>query len=182
MRKTLPTLAGLVLAAASTVGLAQIKSYTLPEMIQEADDAVFGEIINRRVFKVDHPVDGPDLFFTTLTVDGRSLLHDRPMLVDVTYHGGFISEEIGVYNSEAPSADDVELGNRVVLFYSWSDNMGGDVAGNSLMAAHGGLYRTVDGVNHTAVLGRGAGYAVDRNIKLGDLDSAVKKLAAEKRK
>ena len=160
----------------SAVGLAQIKSYTLPEMVGQADGAVFGEIVASRAFRVDDPVDGPELYFTTLTIEGREVGSDRPLLVDVTYHGGFVSETEGVYNSEAPVADDVAIGNRVVVFYEWSDNMGGSVAGNALLAAHGGLFRTVAGSRHVAVLGRGEGYAIDRNLKLSDLDAAVAKL------
>ena len=40
-----------------------------------------------------------------------------------------------MHNSEAPSADDVRIGNRVVAFYKWIDNMGGDLAGNALYAS-----------------------------------------------
>jgi len=67
----------------------------------------------------------------------------------------------------------VQLGNRVVAFYRWSDQLGGGLSGNALMAAHGGLFRTVDGPHGTAVLGRGQGYAVSANVRLGDLESAL---------
>jgi hypothetical protein len=140
------------------------------------DNAVYGEIVNRQVFRVDHPIDGPELFFTRLTIEGRSLANNSPMTVDVLYHGGFVSEDEGVYNSEAPAEDDVMLGNQVVVFYSWSDNMGGEVSGNALMAAHGGLYRTLQGPGHATVLGRGDGYAVRSNVRLGDLDAEVTRI------
>jgi hypothetical protein len=42
------------------------------------------------------------------------------------------------------------------------------------MAAHGGIYRTVDGLNDSVVLGRGQGYAIERNTRLSDLDKAVR--------
>ncbi len=48
-----------------------------------------------------------------------------------------------------------------------------DVAGNALMAAHGGLYRTVQSPGDAVVLGRGEGYALTHNIKVGDLDRAI---------
>ena len=177
MRKTLLSLS--VLGLTAGLGLAQIKKYTLDEMVGEMDNAVYGEIVDRHVFRVDDPVDGPELYFTTLTVEGRSLTTGVPMTVDITYHGGFISEEEGVYNSEAPAEDDVKLGNQVVAFYHWADDMGGQVAGNALMAAHGGLYRTLQGPNTATVLGRGEGYAVDRNIRLGDLDAEVTRVFEE---
>lgn len=166
----------LTLGALAVRGAAQIKRYTLPEMVAEADGAVYGEIVARRAFRVDDPEGLGDLYFTTLTVAGRSLYDESPLTVDVTFHGGFVSEEEGVHNSEAPAEDDVRIGNRIVAFYAWADDMGGGLAANSLLAAHGGLYRTVDGPAATVVLGRGEGYAIDANLKLADLDVAVDRL------
>ena len=177
----LPGLVALALGMAGSLGLAQIKRFTLDEMIAATDNTVFGEIVAQRVFRVDHAIDGPELYFTTLTIEGHSLNDDTPLTVDVTYHGGFINEEEGVYNSEAPSADDVKLGNRVVVFYEWTDNMGGGVAANALVASHGGLFRSLDGPSGATVLGRGDGYAVDRNVKLADLKHAVSKLHKAKK-
>ena len=154
--------------------MAQIKAYTLDEMVGEADQAVHGQIVASRVFRVDHAVDGPELYFTTLTIQGTLLADGTAVTVDVTYNGGFISEDEGVFNSEAPIADDVKIGNRIVAFYKWSDNLGGDVAGNALMASHGGLYRTVEGPSDSVVLGRGEGYALAFNTKVGDLDRAIR--------
>ncbi len=169
------------LGAASLSTAAQIKSYTLEEMVTTADNAVYGTIVNSRVFRVDHPVDGPELYFTTLTIEGRSLSDSRPLTVDITFHGGVLSETEGVFNSEAPSADDVKLGNRVVAFYRWHDNLGGGVAANALVAAHGGLYRTVEGPRGAAVLGRGHGYAVGANVRVTQLESALTKLYSAKK-
>ena len=168
---------GLAIAAifaSPSSGPAQIKAYTLDEMVAESDGAIFGQIIGQRVFRVDHDVDGPELYFTTLTIEGTTLGDRAASTVDVTFAGGFINEEEGVFNSEAPIADDIKIGNRIVAFYAWQDDMGGEVAGNSLMAAHGGLYRTVTGPTRSVVLGRGDGYAVPFNIKVDDLDSAVR--------
>jgi hypothetical protein len=173
------SLSALVLAAAGTIGLAQIQKLTLDEMVAATDHAVFGEIVGKRVFRVDHPVDGPELYFTTLTIQGQDLYHGTPISIDVTYHGGFVDEEHGVYNSEAPADDDVKTGNRVVVFSKWADNMGGGVAANVLYAAHGGLYRTVEGPAGMKVLGRGTGYAVDKNIAFEHLATAIETLREE---
>jgi len=180
MRKTLLSLT--ILGLTAGLGLAQIKKYTLDEMVAEMDNAVYGVIVARHVTRIDHPVDGPELFFTTLTIQGRSLTDNSPLTVDVSYHGGFVSEDEGVYNSEAPAEDDVQIGNQVVVFYSWSDNMGGEFASNALMAAHGGLYRTLQGPSSPMVLGRGEGYALKRNARLGDLEADVTRLFAETRR
>jgi hypothetical protein len=171
-----------LLGIAGAAGWAQIKSLTLEEMVASADNAVYGTIVSSHVFRVDHPIDGPEMYFTTLRIDGRSLADSTPITVDVTYHGGFINETEGVFNSEAPSADDVKIGNRVLAFYAWKDNMGGGVAANGLVASHGGLYRTVDGPGGATVLGRGQGYALNRNVRVGSLEPALGTLYVGKKK
>jgi len=175
----------LLLAAGALTGLcalgtAQVERFNLERMLSKTTDAVHGEIIDSEVFKVDHPIDGNDLFFTVLTVEGTSLRTGQPQEIQVTYCGGFIDAENGVYNSEAPSADDVKLGNEVVVFSGWLDNMGGDVEGNCLWAAHGGLYRTFTSRRGTVVQGRGDGYAVDSNVNLTDLHERITSILEKK--
>ena len=170
----LPALTGAALAIAGVVGLAQIERLDLPKMVEKADNAVVGKITQREVIVIeDHPVDGPELYFTHLTIEGRSLVDDTPQTVVVTYPGGWIDAERGVNNSEAPSADEVRIGNEIVAFYKWSDNMGGDLAANALYASHGGLYRVAKAPGGKVVLGKGEGYAVEGNIALGELDQRV---------
>ena len=182
MRKT-PSLwlSTLLLGALGAVSLAQIKSFTLDEMVETADQAIYGQIIGSHSFKVDSPADGDVFFYTTITVQGRTLADAQPSTVDITFRGGFVSETEGVFNSEAPAADDVEVGRRVVAFYRWTDDMGGGTPANALVASHGGLYRTVEGPRGPAVLGRGEGYAVSTNRYVGQLESSVRLLAAKKR-
>ncbi len=180
MKTRILALTALVLGASMVpLGLGQIERLTLDQIVAKSDHAVYAEITDQHVFRVDHPVDGPELYYTTLTLEGTSLIDGTPMTVDVTYPGGFINDEEGVYNSEAPSADDVRVGNLVVAFYKWTDNMGGDVAANALYASHGGLYRTVPGPTGQVVLGRGEGYAVTTNRDLASLRQAVASIAEE---
>jgi hypothetical protein len=180
MRKIHGLCSALLLGAFGASSLAQIKSLTLEEMVQSADQAIYGQIIGSRVFRVDSERDGPENYFTTITVQGRTLSDSQPTTVDITFRGGFISETEGVFNSEAPAADDVKVGKRVVAFYRWSDDIGGGVPANSLVAAHGGLYRTVEGPRGAAVLGRGEGYAVRANLHLEQLESSVRLLSSTK--
>jgi hypothetical protein len=172
-----PTLAlpltAVALLVAATLGTAQIERLDLNQMVEKADNAVLGTIVNKEVIRINHQVDGPDLYFTILTIEGSSLRDDKALTVDVTFSGGFIDEEHGVNNSEAPSADDTRIGNRVVAFYKWSDNLGGQLAGNGLYAAHGGLYRTQETRGRTVVLGRVEGYAIDKNVEATQLRSNV---------
>ena len=178
IRAVLP--ATLVLAALGAFAPAQIKRLTLPEMVQDADQAIYGQIIGSHAFRLDDPIDGPELYFTTITIQGRLLASGQTTTVDVTFRGGFVSETEGVFNSEAPAADDVKVGKRVVAFYRWSDNIGAGRGANVLMAAHGGIYRTVHTSSGPAVLGRGPGYAISSNRYVEQLESAVKLLAVQK--
>jgi hypothetical protein len=181
MRLTSPRvwLPALALAAAGTVGLAQIERLTLDQMVQKTDNAVAGKIVKSKVFRVDHPIDGPELYYTTLTIRGRSLVNNKPLEVDVTFPGGFISETEGVWNSEAPTADEIKIGNEVVAFYGWTNNMGGDVAANVLWASHGGIYRIAKSRKGEVVLGKGLGYAISSNVEMKKLDSEITQLAAQ---
>ncbi|MBM3975801.1 MAG: hypothetical protein FJ299_02285 [Planctomycetes bacterium] len=160
---------------------AQIERLDLPSMVAKTDNSVYAEIVAKRVIRVDDPVDGPELFYTILTLEGTSLRNGASLSVDVTFPGGFINDKEGVHNSEAPSADDIKVGNRVVAFYKWSNNMGGQVRGNALYASHGGIYRTTDSPKGRMVLGRGDGYAVAKNLALADLETAVRSLVTEKK-
>jgi len=171
-------LPALILAALGSAGLAQIKSFTLEEMVRTADNAVYGQIVHSRGFRVDSEQAGPELFYTVLTIQGHTLADGQPITLDVTYRGGFVSDTEGVYNSEAPAADDVKVGKNIVAFYRWADDLGGGVPANTLVAAHGGLYRTVDGPRGAAVLGRGEGYAVGANVRLAQLETSVRTLTA----
>ncbi|MCI0637299.1 MAG: hypothetical protein L0206_25790 [Actinobacteria bacterium] len=164
----------LFVSGLGAASVAQIKSFTLDEMVRTADQAVDGQIIGSKSFRVDSPDAGPELYYTTITIQGRTLQQAQPITVDVTFRGGFVSETEGVFNSEAPAADDVKLGKRVIAFYRWADDMGGGVPANALVAAHGGLYRVVDGPRGATVLGRGAGYAIAANRRVEHLESAVR--------
>ncbi len=165
-RKLLPILALVCTAVAG----ASIEQLNLRQMIAKADAGVIGEIIGHRVDAVPLPLDGDEMTFTTLSVKGTDIVTGKEVLVDVSYPGGVLPGDRGGYNSEAPNADDVKIGSRVLVFYKWSDNMGGGFASNALYASHGGLFRTFnDKLGRVVVQGRGKGYAVSKNLRLTDL-------------
>lgn len=169
------------LAATATLAWASIQRLDLSAMMQLADNAVAGTITQRETIRIDHPIDGVELYFTSLTIEGKSLKDDSNVTVNVWFGGGFIDPQHGVHNSEAPSNDDQQIGNKVVAFYRWEENMGGDHAGNALVAWHGGLFRTFESRNgKTIVQGRGDGYAVPVNVELGALTTQVKALVKPK--
>ena len=161
------------LALCTALGSAQIERLDLGQMVAKTDNAVHGRIVAKEVIRIDQPSDGPELYFTHLQVEGVSLFDGKPISVPVTFPGGFISPEQGVHNSEAPTADETNLGADVVVFYKWSENMGGDLAANALYASHGGIYRVVASRNGQVALGKGDGYAVSANITVSDLKSKI---------
>ena len=181
--KVLP-LASLAFALCLTAGRAeaQVERLSLEQMIARTDDAVYGTITEKHVIRIDHKRDGPDLYFTSLTIEGKSLKSDRALTVTVWFGGGFIDATHGVWNSEAPKADDQKIGNRIVAFYKWVDNMGGDHAGNALYAWHGGLFRTFEANKGVIVQGRGDGYAIPLNVTLSDLRQQIAQAAKAARK
>ncbi len=164
------------LVGVSALGTAMIERLDLSQMVKKTDNAVFGTIVARNVVRIDHPVDGPELYFTTVTIEGRSLENDKPVTIDVSHMGGWIDETHGSFVSEAPSADDTKVGNKVVCFYKHVENMGGDFAGNVIYTWHGGIYRTFDRKGDTVVQGRGDGYAIQGNVTLLDLQSQIAKI------
>jgi len=181
MFRTLPrplAWAGAAVLVATLAG-AQIERLDLGQMVAKTDNAVHGHIVASEVVRIDDPVDGPELYFTHLTIEGNSLYgaHEGdPIRVQVTFPGGFISPDQGVYNSEAPSADETRIGNDVVVFYKWSDNMGGGMAANALYAWHGGIYRVAQTRDGAVALGKGDGFAISSNVRVTDLQSQIAKL------
>jgi hypothetical protein len=178
MKLSLPKalLGAAALCAVATVGTAQIVRLDLRQMVQRTDGAVIGTITNKEVIRRDHPIDGPELYFTFLTIEGETLDTGEAKTVEVVYPGGFIDADHGVFNSEAPTEAETSVGNRVVAFYRWVDDLGGDVAGNALYASHGGLFRTARVANRTIVQGRGEGYAIDTNVERAELGTRVRQL------
>lgn len=173
-------LAALAITGLAAVATAQILRLDLSQMVARTDDTVHGKIAARHVLRVDHPVDGAELYFTTLSIQGTSLETGKPLTVDVIFPGGFQDAEHGSFNSEAPSADDTKVGNEIVCFYKHTSNLGGEIAGNEIVTWHGGLYRTFQTRGETIVQGRGDGYAVPANVKLVDLARDVAALAKTK--
>jgi hypothetical protein len=171
-------LTAVALIAAASVGLAQIIRLDLPQMVAQTDDAVLGTITSSKSFRTDGDKDGQvkELYFTTITIAGRSLSNEQPLTVDVTFPGGLLSPTEGAYNSEAPDAADTKVGTRVVAFYKQVSDLGNGLAANALYTSHGGLYRVYTRRGEDVVQGRGQGYAIASNWTLAALDSEITRL------
>ena len=169
-------------ASFGTLGVhAQVRSLDLSEMVAVSDRGVYGQIVSKRVSRVD-AADGRVLYFTTMTIEGRHLSDGTPVRIDVSYPGGFVSEEEGYWHSESPGNEETRVGSHIVAFYKWFNGMGEAHATNWLYANHGGLYQTVEGPKGSMVLGRGQGYAVSKNVRVTDLEASVKQIRAEQAK
>lgn len=173
-------LIALSIVAAASLATAQILRVDLPQIVAKTDDAVFGTIVKKQVVRIDHPIDGEGLYFTTLSIEGRSLETQKPVTVDVSFLGGFVDPEHGSCNGEAPTADDTKIGNRVVCFYAHTENLGGDFAANEIFGWHGGIYRTFERGGNVIVQGRGDGYAVSNNVTLRDLEAQIAQAIGKK--
>ena len=171
-------LATALATASAGVSQAAIVRLNLTEMVAQTDNAVQGTIVDRQVFRVDHPVDG-EMYYTVITVEGRSLIDGQAISVPVTYLGGFVSETEGTFVSEAPREQLTRVGRQVLVFYKWADNMGFGIQGNSLYASHGGVYSIAKSGSKSVVLGRGDGYAVAANEELPGLTARVADIARE---
>jgi len=157
---------------------AAIEALDLPTMLTRVDQAVQGKVVDRQVFRVDHPAQGR-MFFTTITIEGTSLVDGKALTVPVTFLGGFVSPAEGTRVSEMPADHVTQVGKEIVAFYRWSDDMGYGVGANALFAAHGGVYTVVEKGSKEIVLGRGAGYAIEANTTVAELRPRVQEIAAE---
>jgi hypothetical protein len=167
---------GALLLASGAVVRAQIVRLDLEQMTLLTDNAVVGAIVDKRVIDLGNEVDGYGLYYTIFTIEGESLYDGRKTTVDIAERGGWIDEQrgIGCWDSEAPGADEAAIGKRVVAYYMWVPDIGRGVGANRLYASHGGFYRTVDGPTGVVVMGRGDGYAIEKNTKLASLRTATR--------
>lgn len=170
-------LAAGLLFAGGHQGHAAIKSVSFEEMCLYADQCVAGTIVNKVVREIDTGEHGIKIH-TWMTIEGENLESGRKVSIDVMHRGGILDAErgIGQFSSEAPSAQDTELGSRVVVFTKFADDIGGGVSSNLLAASHGGLFRTLDGPSGLVVLGRGDGYAIPHNTKIGNVREGLRNI------
>lgn len=165
-------------AAATTFVQASIESFTLETMLARVDNAVVGKIVDRHVFKATDPDDGT-MYFTTITVEGNSLIDGKPMTLPVTYYGGWINEDEGSTTSVTPEPSETALGKQVVAFYIENDEMGYGVGGNQLFAMHGGLFQVVQRRSKVLALGKGTGFAIDANVEMTKLRTRTQKIVGD---
>ena len=175
MKKISILLGALLVALGGVAPQAQIKRLDLEQMTTRADHGIIGRVISRRVEDHGSERHGFGLYYTVLTIQGESLYNGRKMTVEVVKRGGWIDKErgIGSWDSEAATDGETALGKRIVAYYKWVDDLGAGRGANIFYASHGSMFRTVEGPTGTVVMGRGNGYAINKNTSLTSLRKAT---------
>ncbi|HKE01454.1 MAG TPA: hypothetical protein VKE69_10625 [Planctomycetota bacterium] len=174
--------AGAILAAASipsvsAAKIASIAPLTLRQMLERADSAVAGSIVEKRVWR--GPLEGfdEDPEFTTIVVRGEDWIAGGQVDREVTYLG---SEARPV--SDMPAESETRVGTRVVAFSKTVGAWGGRAGQRSLIAAQGGVFRIEAGPKGDVVLGKGEGFAVADSAFATDLRARVARELVEIRR
>ncbi|MFN0207750.1 MAG: hypothetical protein ACKVS6_15690 [Planctomycetota bacterium] len=170
MNKTLLRLTGASFFSAgllfTAVAFAQIESLNLSQMLERADSAIVGSVIEKKTWEAD--IDGLQVEFTTITVEGEDLYSGKNIKKEISYLG---SEARPV--SEMPVENESRTGTRALFFSVARPKFGGRENQNSLMAAQNGIFRIEAGPKGDVVVGKGAGAAVEANVFLKDLRGNV---------
>lgn len=164
--------AGLLLGGAA----ASIERLDLRRMLEKSDGAVVGRIAESWTTWNESPGTAARVF-THLRIVGEDLATGERSERTVSYFGGQY-RGVNQWHADMPTEADVRVGNRVVAFHKWLPTMGG-VGMDGLYAAFGGLYRVEKGPRGEVVIGRGEGFAVEKNTALAELRTEVQRLRAE---
>ncbi len=167
MKRSRATAALLLFGGAAA--FADVMALDLKTMVQKyADVAVVGtiEAVTYSVFPLD---DGSPAGYTNLLVKGENLYTGQPETVTASFVGGFIDGQ-RIYSAEEPSAAETRVGRKVVVFTSpWPSK--GNAPPRCLVAQHAGIFTVQPGPQGEVVLGKGEGFAVERNVLLATLRS-----------
>lgn len=156
----------LVSAAASAAG---IEALTLNKMLRSAEEAIFGTIKSKEVWKGPLASVGTEVEFTTIEIEGEDLLTGRPITRRLTYIG---SEQMPV--SEMPTAHETAKNKRVIVFGKARPRAWGGRTGiHELVAGPGGLFAVEAGPKGDVVLGKGVGFAIENTEFLKELRARI---------
>ncbi|HET6202705.1 MAG TPA: hypothetical protein VFI25_07870 [Planctomycetota bacterium] len=159
---------------ASSAPARVVERLDLRQMVGKADAAVLGTIVEATAS--EFTMNGAVYVATHLKVRGENLYTGREDEVVVSFLGGQ-TEKSGMWCAESPTPRETRVGNRVVVFSKWSPTMGG-TGMNSLYAAHGGLFHVETGPKGDVVMGRGEGYAIEKNVRAPELRERIAAIRA----
>ncbi len=164
--------------AAVSLATASIVHLTLREMLERTDSGVIGTVLEKNVWT--GPLEGfevdPD--FTTVKIQGEDLIRGGQVIHEITYLG---SDKNPV--SEMPAESETRVGTSGLFFsVAVKSAWGGRTGLHSLMAAQGGVFRVESGPKGDVVIGKGEGFAVEKNVLASDLRKQVAAELAEIRR
>lgn len=178
LRRFVPLLPLLVLAPAASARV--VEWLDLPKMVGKTNAAVAGTIVD--VTGAEVTMNGVSEIVTRVTVRGENLYTGREEEIVVTFLGGRTRDKES-WCAESPSSRETRVGTRALVF-SKSCRTAEGMDYNSLYAGFGGLFRVEGGPRGDVVLGRGEGFAVEKNVRVADLReriSAIRAAGAEQR-
>jgi hypothetical protein len=171
-------IAGAACLALVPVGRACIEELDLAKMVAKTDAAVRGTITDVRTVRYTPPGDDR-LIFTVLTVEGTDLYTGQARTIEAAFLGG-VHQGDSMMVTSMPAPSEYRLGNQVLLFSAPVEGWGPEVD-RCVYAAMGGIFREVAAKQGAVVLGKGEGFAVERNVRLADLQTAIAREAGAKR-
>jgi hypothetical protein len=163
-------LAGAASLALVQVGRACIEELDLAQMVAKTDAAVRGTITDVRTVRYTPPGDDR-LIYTVLTVQGTDLYTGQPRTIEAAFLGGTHEGDSMIVTS-MPAPSEYRLGNEVVVFSAPVEGWGPEVD-RCVYASMGGIFRAVDSRKGEVILGKGQGFAVEQNVRLADLQTAI---------
>ncbi|MGH7151911.1 MAG: hypothetical protein ACREIU_14490, partial [Planctomycetota bacterium] len=155
-----PLLGGLALAVL-VLGTGSVEQLDLRRMVERTDGAIAGRIVSTWTTYNPTPHSAGRIF-THLRIVGEDLYTGKRADTVVSFFGGAYDGEVQ-WHPDMPSAADTRIGSRVLAFSKWHPTMGG-VGMQSLYACFAGLFRLEEGPRGEVVIGRGEGFAVERNV------------------
>ena len=112
-------------------------------------------------------LDGSPAAYTNLLVKGESLYTGKAETVTASFVGGFLAGQ-RIFSAEEPTASETQVGRKVVVFTSpWPSK--GNAPPRCLVAQHAGIFTVQPGPQGDVVLGKGEGFAIERNVLLQNL-------------
>ncbi len=164
-----PLLGGLALAVL-VLGTSSVERLDLRRMVERTDGAIAGRIVS--TWTTWNPTEVSEArIFTHLRIVGEDLYTGKRADTVVSFFGGAYDGQVQ-WHPDMPTAADTKVGTRVLAFAKWHPTMGG-IGMRSIYACFAGLFRLEAGPRGEVVIGRGEGFAVERNVPLAELRAQV---------
>lgn len=176
LSRILASFAAVIALVGTTV--ACIEALDLNKMVSKTDACIRGTVTNVHTgLSVVNDTTEPRIF-TFVTIEGENLYTGKTETMEMAFMGGTHQGVTQTFTT-MPAAADYRVGNKVVAFSSKVEGWG--TVDRCLYAGYGGIYREISTPKGDVVLGRGADFAIEHNIKLSDLKVNISKALEAKK-